>query len=426
MKIGIQTWGSNGDILPMIALAGGLSSAGHDVSIALTSVEGRDYQHFIQKFNFNLKETGPLFRDKAEFARLAHEIGLERNPLKQLDIVLAKMFEPFADEMYSAAKKLCDENEAIIGHFVHYPVHAAAEKTGRPYVTVTLNHMGIPTAYIPPAGMPNLGRTINTFQWKLILKILNSHFSPAINRFRKRHDCPPIKTVRHVWESGLLNLLAVGQIFCKGFNDWGDNQRVCGFLNIPENFDNYPTPKGLQKFISSGSPPIYMTFGSLINELQSSIYITETTRLLVDAARLAGTRAIIQSCWDAVEDIEPNEDIFRVSAAPYKTIFPQCSSVVHHGSAGTTNSATLAGCPSVVVAHLGDQHFWGSELRRLGIALKPLHRLSVTADKLAQNIRKVLDSHSMAVRAKKLADDLKNENGVGLAVKLIEQYLGIS
>lgn len=31
MKIGIQTWGSNGDIRPIIALADGLQNAGHTV-----------------------------------------------------------------------------------------------------------------------------------------------------------------------------------------------------------------------------------------------------------------------------------------------------------------------------------------------------------------------------------------------------------
>jgi len=29
MRIGLQTWGSEGDIRPLLALAGGLQSAGH-------------------------------------------------------------------------------------------------------------------------------------------------------------------------------------------------------------------------------------------------------------------------------------------------------------------------------------------------------------------------------------------------------------
>ena len=43
MKIGIQTWGSQGDINPFIALAAGLSQAGHHVTLAITCADRKDY-----------------------------------------------------------------------------------------------------------------------------------------------------------------------------------------------------------------------------------------------------------------------------------------------------------------------------------------------------------------------------------------------
>ena len=41
MKIGIQTWGSEGDVRPFVALAGGLSEAGHEVTLAVTDVRNK-------------------------------------------------------------------------------------------------------------------------------------------------------------------------------------------------------------------------------------------------------------------------------------------------------------------------------------------------------------------------------------------------
>ncbi len=38
MNIGIQTWGSEGDVRPFLALAAGLRAAGHDVTLAVTRV----------------------------------------------------------------------------------------------------------------------------------------------------------------------------------------------------------------------------------------------------------------------------------------------------------------------------------------------------------------------------------------------------
>jgi hypothetical protein len=45
----------------------------------------------------------------------------------------------------------------------------------------------------------------------------------------------------------------------------------------------------------------------------------------------------------------------RLQRSPYNTIFPRCAAIVHHGGAGTTQCSLMAGCPSVIVAHLADQ-----------------------------------------------------------------------
>lgn len=93
--------------------------------------------------------------------------------------------------------------------------------------------------------------------------------------------------------------------------------------------------------------------------------------------------------------------------------------MVHHGGAGTTQSATLAGKPSVVIPHIGEQEHWGKELRRRGIAGKTLHRRSVTAAALARRIRDVLAAPDMALKAGTVAAAMKQEQGVAAAVRII-------
>ena len=44
MKIGLQAWGSEGDIQPFTALAAGLVKAGHSVTLVVTDNIGRDYR----------------------------------------------------------------------------------------------------------------------------------------------------------------------------------------------------------------------------------------------------------------------------------------------------------------------------------------------------------------------------------------------
>jgi hypothetical protein len=151
MNIGIQTWGSDGDILPFVALAGGLRSAGNQVTLVITSVDGKDYRSLGERLDVRVKHVGGPAYDRKDFAALANEIGYERNPLKQFDLIVKRMFEPFVDEMYSASKALCEENGLLIGHVIHYPLQAAARKAGLPYVTVNLSPMGIPTGFRPPS-----------------------------------------------------------------------------------------------------------------------------------------------------------------------------------------------------------------------------------------------------------------------------------
>ncbi|MHB8881120.1 MAG: glycosyltransferase [Thermodesulfovibrionales bacterium] len=428
MKIGIQTWGTNGDVRPLIALAAGLSSAGHEVKLVVTSMDGKTYDHLGKSLNFRVEQAGHIFSPDA-YASVAEQLGKENNPLKQLDLLFTKLFDPAEREMYSASRRLCEESDIVIGQFLVHPLKAAAEISGRPFMTVTLNHSSLPTQYMAPAGIPNrkpaegLGpdRLTNRSLWNLFMAVIDKQFLPRINRLRLQEGLAQAATIREVWESDLLNLIAVSPGFCSQDPDWGSNQQVCGFFNLPETAEEYQMTGPLVDFLRAGPPPVYMTFGSLIPQQAGSPLALESTRLLVDAARLAGCRAIIQSCWNVLDGIEDDSAIYRLTNAPHHIIFPYCSAVVHHGGAGTTQSATAAGCPSIVVAHMTDQVFWGNELRRLGIAPGLLNRQSVTAEKLAAAIISVLASPDMKAKASELGERLRQEDGVGRAVEEIEK-----
>ena len=44
MRIALQTWGSDGDVRPLVALAAGLKAAGHVPTLVVTSVDDKDYR----------------------------------------------------------------------------------------------------------------------------------------------------------------------------------------------------------------------------------------------------------------------------------------------------------------------------------------------------------------------------------------------
>lgn len=81
----------------------------------------------------------------------------------------------------------------------------------------------------------------------------------------------------------------------------------------------------------------------------------------------------------------------------------------------------------MIIAHIADQFFWGTELEQLGIAGKTLRRTGLKAGALAREIQWVLADPRMAKRAGELAEAMAKEDGVAIAVKLVEtRLLGIT
>ena len=118
------------------------------------------------------------------------------------------------------------------------------------------------------------------------------------------------------------------------------------------------------------------------------------------------------------------DDVLAVPSLPLDAVLPGAALAIHHGGAGTTQSATLAGKPSIVVANISEQEHWGRELRRLGVAGKLLARRSVTAASLAAGIRSVLAAPEMVARAGMIGGAMRKEHGVREAVRLITERFG--
>jgi sterol 3beta-glucosyltransferase len=418
MKIGIQTWGSDGDIRPFIALAGGLSNAGHEVTLAITSVDNKEYSDLGNALGFKVMRVFEGFNLSDEEAEaVSKEIFETWDPVKQFTLLFESAFDPALDDMYAAAEMLCAENDVVIGHMVMHPLFSAAEKSGCPFAVTTLCPITVPSEFLSPLGMPYLGRWLNPLLWKLADYFFTNRIFTSVNRLRLKLDLAPIKSVfNEVFISKKLTLVAASPQLCDISPDWGDHLKFSGFFNIPVKVENWTPPSDLNNFLENGEAPVYLTFGSM-----TQFDLDFTVKLFTDAVKLAGCRAIIQADWDNAEHIPDNPDIFKIGKAPHHEVFPSCAAVVHHGGAGTTQSSIFSGCPSVVVAHAFDQEYWAKQLFRIGVSPKPLGKRSVTPAKLAAAIRNILDNPAMKEKAVKIGRKMSEEDGVGQAVKSIEE-----
>ncbi|MFZ6848766.1 glycosyltransferase [Undibacterium sp. RuRC25W] len=424
MKIGMQTWGSHGDIRPFLALAEGLQAAGHEVTLVITCFDSESYANVASEHGVRIQLVASPVIAVEEGERIAEMVYRTRDPMKQVATILKVCFEPAEDAMFIASQQLCQDNDLLIGHYFMHPLQIAAEKVQKPYVSVVLANIVVPSAYSNPLGINALGQWGHKLIWWLTKFSVHRAIQRYPNRLRRQLNMQPTRDVMtDIWMSKDLTLQAVSAQFCPRQPDWPSSVKVCGFLDTPNLSMEGTIPAELSTFLGLGEAPVYITFGSwmprdLINQ-------TATLHLLTQAAKQAGCRAIIQSATWKECGLRSDEDVFYISTAPHHLIFPHCRAIVHHGGAGTTQSATLAGKPSIIVAHISEQEYWGRELRRIGIAGKLSKRRNLSVRILANQLRYVMDHPALTTTAVGIAAAMKQENGVAEAVKLIQQRFGM-
>jgi UDP:flavonoid glycosyltransferase YjiC (YdhE family) len=413
MKIGLQTWGTDGDVRPFFALGHRLQERGHEVTLGVTSTGGKEYAAMARALGLRLVQS----RNVPSVT--SPPVLAEKNPLKQLKQQFEISLVPYIDEIYSLSEQLCRENDLVIGSYILYPLYIAAEKTGMPAVSVSLAHH-LPSRLVTPIGAPNLGAWLNPFWWRVAEWLLDSMFRPLLDDLRLQVGLPPAYRMNFLPDSD-LNLVAVSPEICQQQPEWEGRHQVCGFLNLPESGEVWQVPRAVELFLAEGPAPVYFTFGSVLaaetDERQRVI------RVWLEAVRRVGCRAIVQVPTTDLLAVHARSDVLFVDNLPHRHVFPRCAAIVHHGGSGTTQTALRSGCPSVVVYHITDQSFWGNELQRLGVAPRSLAYRRLTARRLARKLDEVLARPEMKATAERIGEAMRRENGVEKAVELIEdQY----
>jgi len=413
MKIGIQTWGSNGDIRPMLALADGLQKAGHRVTLVVSSIDNHSYQDICKQLGIAYRQVPEhIDFDMQDFAQRSFRM----HPLQWLRALLDAAFFPYEQAVYQAALQLAADNDYVIGHHFLYPLKLAAQQLQKPFFSVTLCHAAIPSPAIPPFSFPDLGRPINKLSWKLLDAVFDWALKKPLTRlWLEAGQTPPKHMLTELLTSQQLNLVAVDPLFCRSFEQWQAHHQICGFLNLTEDARHWTIPDPLTGFLNNGTAPVYMTFGSLQQAVPDW-----SMDLFLEAVTLAGCRAIIQTSSERYPAGSRNDQVYFIGRHPHQPLFKHCAAIVHHGGAGTTHAATRSGCPSVVVPFMDEQLFWARQLQSLGLAGKPLPAKNVTAAALAEGIRTVLDSKTMRDNAKQASLAMQSNDGVARAVELLE------
>ncbi|QNE74093.1 glycosyltransferase [Streptomyces finlayi] len=347
MRVLLTTYGSRGDVEPLVALAVQVRALGAEVRVC--APPDKEFVDLLAGVGVELVPIGaPMGTmvapgSPAEAARRVAE--------------LAGQFEPV-----TAAAEGCDV--LLATGLAHFGSRSAAEKLGIPYVYATFCSYLLPTPHRAPPPAPLLPGLAappegagNRALWELNAQLFNRLHGESVNAHRESVGLPSADDV--------CTFIFTGQPWLAAdpvLDPWQETADLdvvhTGAWIMP---DERPLPEELVAFLDAGAPPVYVGFGSMRGVSEGIAGVA------IEAIRAQGRRVLVGRGWAELGLIDDRDDCFAVGEVNQQALFGRVAAVVHHGGAGTTTTAARAGAPQVVVPQAGDQSFWAGRVADLGI-----------------------------------------------------------
>jgi UDP:flavonoid glycosyltransferase YjiC (YdhE family) len=235
------------------------------------------------------------------------------------------------------------------------------------------------------------------------------------NRLRRKQGLGPVGP--EGMSSARLDLVPISPAVYAPNPLWHPRHRVVGYWFVQEP-GGWEPAADLLDFLENGEPPLLVSLGAMSLGDGDAL---GSASLFVEALQQAGARAVVQGWEGAMAQLDLPPSIYAAGPLPHSWLLPRAAGVVHHGGFGTTAACLRAGVPQLVVPHIADQFFWGQRVRELGVGPAYIPRPRLTVEKLAAALDELLHDGALRAAATPLGEQIRAEDGVAEAVRLIEE-----
>lgn len=418
MRCTVIAPGSRGDVQPMMVLAGGLKRAGYEVRFAThrdfeTAVRESGFEFFPisgQSANFFGGAGGYATRDRARDRGGKHTDFFER------------YLSPFVRKVLQDVWNSCQGGDFIVAWPWVRCIASLAEKLRVPVIAAST----CPVPYLPTMAFPNpyqgppyarFGPLYNRWSWRWARPMLNvgqaevDHWRANVLGLPPRSCSDELRALRR-----LPLLLSYSPSILPRPIDWPSTVHVTGWWLAEEGA--WQPPAELEAFLAAGKTPIGIGFSS-----QTSRNSHDLTAAFAEALERTDNRAVLATGVGGLGGATATERLFPIATAPYSWLLPRLTAMIHHGGSGSTGDTLHAGIPGVTVPFGYDQFLWADRLTSIGAAPPPLPVERITAEALADAIRRVTGDEAMRRRAAALGERVRAEDGIGNALRLIERFV---
>ncbi|MFF3484515.1 glycosyltransferase [Streptomyces sp. NPDC002701] len=400
MRVLLTTYGTRGDVEPLLALAVRLQERG--VEVRMCAPPDEEFAERLAGLGVQPVPVGPPVKELMRGTTLPSAADLSRYRTEMVD-------EQFA--VFPAAAEGCDA--LVAAGLAQVAARSVAEAAGIRYVYVSYAAVNLPSPYHAPPprpGWPAPEAADNRTRWELDAQHVTEQFGGPLNSHRASLGLPPVDNVRdHVYSD--RPWLAADPVLGAWRETPGLDVTQTGAWSLP---DERPLPADLSTFLDAGEPPVYVGFGSMRPS-------PDIARNAVEAIRAQGRRVLVSRGWADLDLVDGRDDCFAIGEANHQRLFGEVAAVVHHGGAGTTVTAARAGAPQVVVPlQLADNPYWAGRVADLDIGVA-LDGPAATAESLGVAFKTVLAPGTRA-RAKALGARIRTD-GAAVAAGLLADTL---
>lgn len=400
MKIVLSTFGSRGDVQPMLALALGFQASGHDVLL----IGPPEKAAWAAELGCPYQPAGSDVTALIDTMEAAHTASSALTFVRYVRREVAVQFEQLPGMVQGA--------DMIVAASLCFGLASMAEALQVPYRFITFAPQLMPSGHHPfPAfRSQRLPRWCNRAGWRLARAMDCFNLTRLVNKYRRKMGLYPIRDfLSHLLGSRVI--VASDAAVAAVPPDVKAQYIQTGYMHLNQPQQQFPE---LEKYLVSGTKPIYVGFGSMPPRDQSW-----QVPLIVRAARRVGRRVVISRFWQGPRVEDYGDDIFFIHKCPHRQLFPKMAAIVHHGGAGTTATAAISGVPQIVVPHILDQYYWGEQIRRVGLGPPPVWRSRLTAAKLGKAIQICLEKRSYRQKARHVGEKIRQKNGVQQTIDAI-------
>ncbi|MEW1776866.1 glycosyltransferase [Streptomyces sp. NPDC086777] len=347
MRVLLSTYGTRGDVEPLVALAVRLQA--HGAEVRMCAPPDEEFAERLAGIGVRPVPVGPPVRALMRGTALPTAAELSRYRTEMVGTQF---------DVFPAAAAGCDV--LVAAGLAQIAARSVAEAAGIRYVYACYSAVNLPSPHHAPPprpGWPEPAADDNLALWELDARHVDAQFGEALNHHRAAIGLPPVGNVRdHVCTD--RPWLAADPVLGPWRPAPGLDVVQTGAWTLP---DERPLPADLVGFLDAGEPPVYVGFGSISPS-------PDIARKAVETSLDQGYRVLVSRGWADLALPEVRDDCFAIGEVSHQRLFPRVAAVVHHGGAGTTLTAARAGVPQVVVPlRLADNPYWAGRVADLDI-----------------------------------------------------------